>query len=183
MFKKILIVLVVIIVAFIITAALQPADFRIARSATIPAPPAIVFEQVNDLHKWQEWSPWAKKDPAAKSTFAGPPSGKGAAFSWAGNNEVGEGTMTITDSRPNELVQFRLEFKKPFEATSTAEFTFKPEGDQTAVTWSMSGTNGFMGKAISLVMNCDKMVGGDFEKGLASLKTVSEAAAKKPAAP
>jgi uncharacterized protein YndB with AHSA1/START domain len=175
MLTKILLALAVIVVVFIIVVALQPAQFRIVRSATISAPPAVVFEQVNDLHKWQAWSPWAKLDPAAKNTFDGPPAGTGAAFGWAGNNQVGEGRMTITDSQPGELVRFKLEFKKPFEGTNIAEFTFKPGGNQTLVTWSMSGTNGFMGKAMGLIMNCDKMVGGQFEQGFANLESVVKA--------
>lgn len=178
MIKKILIVLVGIVAALAVVVALRPADFRIARSASFSAPPAAVFEQVNDLHKFQEWSPWAKLDPAAKNSFQGPPSGTGAAFSWAGNMEVGEGTMTITESRPGELVRFRLDFRKPIAGTNTAEFTFQPEGGGTLVTWSMEGKNGFIAKAVGLVMDCDRMVGGQFEKGLADLKKIVEAAPK-----
>lgn len=172
MIKKILIGLAAIPVIFVIVAALQPSDFRVTRSATISAPTAAVFEHVNDLHKWQTWSPWARLDPAAKNSFAGPTTGTGAAFSWAGNNEVGEGTMTITESHPSDLVRFKLEFKKPFEDTCVAEFTFKPEGDKTAVTWSMSGNKDFIGKAVGLIMNCDKMCGDMFEQGLANLNSI-----------
>lgn len=178
MIKKIFIVLVGVVAALVVVVALQPADFRISRSASFAAPPAAVFEHVNDLQKWQAWSPWAKLDPAAKNNFQGPPAGTGAAFSWAGNMEVGEGTMTITESRPSELVRFKLEFKKPFEATHTSEFTFQPEGGGTLVTWSMWGRNNFMGKAVGLVMNCDTMVGGQFEQGLADLKKIVESAPK-----
>lgn len=177
MIKKILIAFALIVVVFVVVAALQPPDFRVVRSATIAAPPAVVFAQVNDLHKFQAWSPWAKLDPAAKTSFEGPPAGTGAVFTWAGNHEVGEGRMTITESRPNELITFKLDFVKPFAGTSTAEWTFKPEGNQTAVTWSMSGKKNFISKAISLFMNMDQMIGGQFEKGLADLKALSEAAA------
>ena len=179
MLKKIAVVLVVIVIAFAVVAALQPADFRITRSATIAAPPEAVFPHVNDMHQWQEWSPWAKLDPAAKVSFDGPASGNGASFAWAGNMEVGVGRMTVTESRPNDLIRFQLDFEKPMKGTNIAEFAFKPEGSQTTVTWSMSGTNGFMGKAVGLVVNCDKMVGGQFEKGLATLKALAEAEAKK----
>ncbi len=175
MLKKILIVLAAIVVVFVVVVAMQPSDFRVARSATISAPAPAVFAQVNDFHKWEEWSPWAKLDPAAKSTFEGPPAGTGAIFRWAGNKEVGEGSMTITESRPSDLIRIKLEFLKPFAATNTAEFTFKPEGDQTAVTWSMSGQSNFIGKAFCLFMDMDKMVGGQFEKGLASMKSIAEA--------
>lgn len=179
MLKTILISLAAIVVVFVIVVALQPADFRVARSATIAAPPAVVFGHVNDLHLWEAWSPWARLDPNAKNTFDGPPTGKGAKMSWSGNNEVGEGAMTITESRPSEFVGFLLEFKKPFVATNTADFTFKPDGDKTVVTWGMSGTNSFMFKAVGLFMNCDKMLGPQFEKGLADLKTVAESQTKK----
>jgi uncharacterized protein YndB with AHSA1/START domain len=178
MLAKILIALAVVIVVFVIVVSLRPSDFRVARSATIAAPPAAVFEQVNDLKKWKSWSPWEKMDPAMKQTYEGPPSGAGASSSWVGNNQVGEGRMTITESRPNELVKFKLEFVKPFAATSTAEFTFEPEGNQTLVIWSMSGHNNFMGKAVSLFMDCDKMVGGNFEQGLAGMKSVVEGTAQ-----
>jgi uncharacterized protein YndB with AHSA1/START domain len=158
---------------------MQPSDFRIARSATISAPAADVFAQVNDFHKWDAWSPWAKIDPTMKQIYDGAPSGTGAIYTWVGDKKVGEGTMTLTESRPNDVVSIKLEFRKPFKATNTAEFTFKPEGDQTVVTWSMSGRNNFMFKAFGLFMNMDKMLGGEFEKGLASMKSVVEAVKKQ----
>jgi uncharacterized protein YndB with AHSA1/START domain len=169
MIKKIFLGLVAIVALFCIVAALQPADFRVSRSATIAAPPAVVFEQVNNLQNWNAWSPWAKLDPNAKNTFEGPAAGVGAVFGWAGNSQVGEGKMTIVESQPPERIVMRLDFLKPFAATSTTEFTFRPEGDQTAMTWSMSGKNEFVGKCMSLLMNCDKMVGGQFEQGLSNL--------------
>ena len=179
MLRFILISLAVIIVALAVFVAMQPDDFRVTRSATVSAPAAAVFAQVNDLHKWEAWNPWQKKDPAMKLTFAGPPAGPGASYSWAGNNEVGEGRLTITESRPGELVRLKLEFMKPFTATNTANFTFKPEGDKTAVTWSMEGKNNYLAKALHLVMNMDNMVGGDFEKGLADMKVAAEATPKQ----
>ena len=179
MLKKILIALAAIVVVFVAVVAMQPSDFRIARTATMSAPAPAVFAQVNDFHNWEAWSPWAKLDPAAKNSFEGPPAGTGAIFRWAGNNQVGEGGMTITESRPNELIRFNLEFLKPMAGTSTAEFTFKPEGDQTAVTWSMSGKNNFIAKAICLFMNMDTMVGGKFEEGLAAMKSIVEAAPRQ----
>ena len=179
MLKKILIGLAVIAVVFLIVVAFQPADYRVTRTATIAAPPAVVFAQVDDLRQWEAWSPWAKMDPAMKVTYAGPAAGAGAISGWAGNSEVGEGRMTITESRPSELIRFHLEFFKPMAGTSASEFTFKPEGNQTVVTWTMTGKNNFIGKAFCLFMNMDKMVGGDFEKGLASLKSIAEAGARK----
>lgn len=178
MLKIILASLAAAVVAFCTVVALQPAEFRIARSATIAAPPSVVFAQVNDLQRWPAWSPWAKMDPAARNTYAGPPAGTGATMTWDGNKQVGEGTMTITESRPDTLVAFRLDFRRPFQATNTAEFTFQPKGDQTVVTWSMSGVNNFLFKAVGLFLNTDKMVGPQFEQGLADLKAISEAAAR-----
>jgi uncharacterized protein YndB with AHSA1/START domain len=182
MLKKLLILLAVIIVAigvFLGVASMQPADFRVQRSVTIAAPPATVFPHVNDLHKFQEWSPWAKLDPNAKMTYEGPEAGTGAKYEWFGNDKVGAGAMSITDSRPNEKVDFKLEFKKPMEATNTADFVFKPEGDKTSVTWGMSGQKNLIMKAVGMFMDCDKMIGPDFEKGLSSLKTIAEAETAK----
>ena len=177
MLKIILLAVAAIVVLLVIIVAMRPSDFRVTRTGRIAAPIGVVFENVNDLHKWEAWSPWAKLDPNAKSTFDGPISGTGASMAWAGNNKVGEGRMTITDSQPGEKIQLRLEFLKPFKATHTAEFTFKSEGGQTAVTWSMFGKNNFMGKAIGLLMNCDKMMGGQFEQGLANLNSASQQSA------
>ena len=177
--KIILLSFAVIVIVFLAIVALQPSDFRVSRSAAIAAPPPAVFPHVNELKKWEAWSPWMKLDPNAKSSFDGPPAGKDAAMSWAGNNEVGEGKMTITESRPNELVRFHLEFYKPMAGTSDAEFIFKSEGNQTTVTWTMMGKNNFIGRAMCLVMNMDKMVGGQFEKGLASMKAIAEGTAGK----
>ena len=166
------------LLGFCAVAALQPGELHIERSALIEAPPAIVFGYVDDLHKWQEFSPWAKRDPAAKIVFEGPAAGAGASFTWDGNAEVGAGRMTIVESRPNELVRFRLDFAKPFEGTNDVTFTITPQDARTRVVWSMDGENDLLDKAIGLVMNMDAMIGGDFEKGLADLKALSEAAAR-----
>lgn len=178
MITNILIALAVIVVLLVIVVATRPADFRVTRSATISAPPETVFAQVNDLRKWEAWSPWEKIDPALRRTFEGPSAGTGAIYRWVGNKKVGEGSMTITESRPGELVRFKLEFLKPFKATNTAEFTFKPQGNQTVVTWGIFGKNNFMSKAVGLFMNMDKMVGSQLEQGLAQMKSVAEAAGK-----
>lgn len=178
MFTKLFVGLLVFLGVFAAVVATRPDDFRVTRSLLISAPADRVFQQVNDLHKWEAWSPWAKLDPNGKTSYAGPASGAGAAFSWDGNSQVGEGTMTITESRPTQFLQFRLDFRRPMTATNTAEFVFAPQGDQTKVTWTMYGRNNFLGKAVSLVMNCDKMIGGQFETGLAQLKAVAEAEPK-----
>jgi len=176
MFKNILIGLAVVIVVLVVIVSMQPNTFQVTRTISIKAPPATIFAQVNDLHLWTGWSPWEKLDPALQRTYEGAPSGTGAIYRWnSAKNEVGQGAMTITDSRPGELVGIRLDFLKPFAATNDVAFTFKPEGDETAVTWTMTGQANFMCKAMHLVMNMDKMIGGDFEKGLTSLKAVTEA--------
>ncbi len=179
MLIKIFIALAVVVIVFAVVVALQPSEFRVVRRTAISAPAADVFAQVNDFHKWEVWSPWAKMDPAAKNSFEGALAGTGAIFKWAGNSAVGEGSMTITESRPNDLIRIRLDFLAPLAGTSYAEFTFKPEGNQTAVTWSMTGKNSFIGRAVCLFINMDKMVGGNFERGLASIKAIAESAVKK----
>jgi hypothetical protein len=175
MLNIILMLIPLAIVVVLVLASRQPDDFKITRSGSISAPASAIFPHVNTLQKWEAWSPWAKLDPNSKSTFEGPAEGVGAKMSWAGNNKVGVGSMSIMESRPSEFIQFKLEFQKPMQATNIAEFSFKPEGDQTNVTWTMTGTNNFMGKVMNLFMNCDKMVGGQFEKGLGDLKAVAEA--------
>lgn len=152
-----------------------PNEFRVERSATIAAPPAAVFAQVHDFHKWQAWSPWAKLDPKAKNTFAGPEAGEGANFRWDGNGDVGTGAMTITGVKPDERITMRLDFEKPMKDTSTSEFTFAPQGDKTLVTWSMTGRHqNVIGKLVCRVMNIEKMIGDKFEEGLVSLGRVAE---------
>jgi uncharacterized protein YndB with AHSA1/START domain len=179
MLVKIPVALAVIAVVLVAVVAAQPSTFRIARSATISSPPERVFAEVNDLHKWEAWSPWLKADPAAKTAYEGAPAGAGAAFRWSGNKDVGEGRMTITESRPNQLVRLKLDFMRPFASTSVAEFTFAPDDNRTLVTWSMTGDKNFMAKAIHLVLDMDKMVGGKFDEGLAQMKAVAEGTARK----
>ncbi len=174
MFFPILLILVAIVAVLFFVVSRQPSDFRISRTAVLSAPAPTVFTQVNNFHNWEAWSPWAKRDPAMKQTYAGPLAGTGAVHTWSGNNQVGEGRMTITESRPNDLIRIKLEFLKPFQAANTAEFTFKPDGNRTSVTWSMSGTKNFMSKMFGLCMDMDKMVGGDFETGLAQMQAAVE---------
>jgi len=178
MIKKILLGLVVIVVILVVVIALQSSTYHVERTATINAPPAVVFAQVNDFHKWNAWSPWAKLDPAMKQTFEGAPAGNGAVYTWSGNKEVGEGRMLITESHPSDLVKIKLDFLRPFAASSNTVFSFRPEGNETKVTWAMDGDKNFIAKAFHLFMNIDKMVGGDFEKGLAQMKSVAESAPK-----
>jgi len=153
----------------------RPTEFRVSRSATMTAPADAIFAQVNDFHNWEAWSPWAKMDPNAKNTFEGPTSGRGAKFGWSGSSKtVGEGSMTIVESRPSQLIRIQLDFIRPFKGTNDVEFTFKPAGQRTDVTWSMSGKNGFMGKLVGLFMNCEKMVSEQYDKGLSNIKEIVE---------
>jgi carbon monoxide dehydrogenase subunit G len=171
-------ILVVVVTAFVVIVSVQPSEFSVSRSISIDAPPETVFAQVNDLHKWQEWSPWAKLDPSAKIDYEGPMAGVGAAFAWTGNCQVGQGRMAITENRPNEQILFKIEFAKPMKATNTAEFIFRPDGQQTVVKWTMFGKKNFICKAMGLAVNCDKMIGTQFEKGLADMKLLAQAAAQ-----
>ncbi len=182
MLNLILIAVAVVIVVFLMIVALQPSGFRVTRSTSIAAPPEAVFPHVNELRKWDAWSPWLELDRNAKTSFEGPPAGKGSVMAWAGNSKVGEGRMTITECRPNELVRFKLEFFKPMAGTSEAEFAFKPQGNQTEVTWTMTGKNNFIARAMCLFLNMDKMIGGRFERGLAQLRSIAEAAPRSAAA-
>lgn len=179
MLKKILIGVAAVLVLFVIVVATRPADFRIERSTTIAAPAEVVFAQVNDFHAWPAWSPWEKLDPGMKRTHSGAPAGTGAVYEWQGNDDVGEGRMTIEKSDAPSTVGIKLEFIKPFAATNQTTFGFAGSGGSTKVTWAMEGKNGFAAKAMTMFMDMDKLVGSDFERGLASLKAVSEAAAKK----
>lgn len=175
--RVVLLTLAGIVAVFLGVAAMQPGDFRVVRSAEMSAPAESAFAQVNDFHNWQAWSPWEKLDPALKRTYSGPEAGEGASYAWAGNSDVGEGRMTIVESRPNELIRIRLEFFKPFAATNTGEFTFEPAGEKTTVTWSMAGERTFVCKGMCLLMDMDKMIGDEFEKGLAAMQAIVEQSA------
>jgi hypothetical protein len=165
-----------LVLAFVVFVAFQSEDFSISRSGSMAAPPAQVFPEVNDFHRWEAWSPWAKIDPAMKTTYTGPTSGEGASYAWSGNDKAGEGKMTITKSQPTHQINIQLEFFRPFRATNMVEFTLSPKDQGTLVSWTMNGKKNFFLKALHLFMNMDKMVGPDFEKGLAQLKTVVESA-------
>ena len=187
MLKKVLlgVVAAVVLVAAIlaIVIALQPTEFHIERSLTMKAPPEAPFAQVNDFHNWDGWSPWLKEDPNAKGTYEGPSAGEGAIFRWSGNDNVGEGSMTILESKPPELIRIELRFIKPFEDTATTDFHFTPVGDETKVTWTMDGQNNFVEKALCLfVFDMDKMIGDKYDEGLASMRKIVESAPAERAA-
>ena len=181
MFEIIAIIAVVLAIAIavvLILAATKPDTFSVRRAATVKAPPEKIFSLINDFHQWGTWSPWENKDPAMKRSYSGAPSGKGAIYAWDGNKNVGSGRMEILDaSQPSKIV-IKLDFFKPFEAHNTAEFTMLPQGNATNattnVTWLMHGPAPFMSKVMQVFMNMDKMIGKDFETGLANLKKVTE---------
>jgi len=178
--KRLVIGILIVLAAFLVVVALQPAAFRVERSAAIAAPPQVVYAEINDFRRWEAWSPWEKIDPNMKKEFGGAESGVGATYHWVGNSDVGEGRMTITQDQPVTRIGIRLEFLKPWEATNQCVFDLAPEGDGTRVRWSMEGSKNYIMKGMGLFMSMDKMVGGDFERGLANLKSVAEA---RPAVP
>ncbi|HEY8162665.1 MAG TPA: SRPBCC family protein [Methylocystis sp.] len=174
-----LLVVLALISGLIAYISLQPNTFKITRSAIIDAPPETIYPLINDLHSWEAWSPWARLDPNAKNSFDGSPLGPGASMSWSGNNKVGAGKMTIKESSQNERIRLKLEFSRPMQAASDVQFDLAPVGEtRTEVAWAMSGRNEFMGKAMAVFMNMDKVVGAQFELGLANLKAVAEAEPK-----
>ncbi len=174
MIQIIAIVVVVGIGAVLIYAATKPDSFRIERSITIKAPPAIIFPFINDFRKWEAWSPWEKIDPALKRTYGGTTSGNGAVYEWNGNKDVGQGRMQITESTPTSKVVLKLDFMKPFEAHNTVEFTLVGHDDSTTVTQAMYGPSSYISKLMTLFFSMEKMVGGKYEEGLASLKVLAE---------
>ncbi|HPU52618.1 MAG TPA: SRPBCC family protein [Burkholderiaceae bacterium] len=174
MFKRILLVFVVLIGLLLAYAATRPDTFRVERAVVIQAPPAKVFALIDDFHRWSGWSPWEKRDPAMKRTHSGAASGKGAVYAWQGNSDVGAGRMEILETSAPSRVLIRLDFLEPFAATNTAEYTIVPEGDASRVTWAMHGPAPFVSKLMQVFVSMDKMIGKDFEQGLASLKALAE---------
>jgi hypothetical protein len=167
-----LVILAVIVI--LVIAVTRPDAFSISRSATMNASADKVFPLLNDFHNWPAWSPWEKLDPALKRTHSGAPSGKGAIYEWVGNKKVGEGRMEITESVPSSKIIIKLDFIKPFSANNTTEFSLNGQGNSTNVSWTMTGKQPFMFKVMSIFMSMDKMVGKDFEAGLASIKEIAE---------
>lgn len=174
MFETIGLVIAGLIGALLAFAATKPDTFRVERSQRINAPPERIFSHINDLAKWAAWSPWEPMDLAMKKTLSGPPAGKGAVCEWIGNSKVGHGRMEILESTPASRILIKLDFFKPFEARNQAEFIMAPEAGATRVTWAMYGPQPYMAKVMGLVFNCDKMVGAQFETGLANLQTLTE---------
>lgn len=174
MLKIIAIVVVVAIVAVLGYAATRPNTFRVARSTLIKAPPEKIYALIDDFHAWRSWSPYEALDPGMSRTHGGPASGLGSTYAWSGHGKAGAGRMEIVKAVSPSEVDMSLDFTKPFEAHHKARFTLVPEGDATRVTWAMEGVSPSMFKVMSLVFNMDRMIGKDFETGLASLKTQAE---------
>ncbi|MFM9968478.1 MAG: SRPBCC family protein [Burkholderiales bacterium] len=168
------IIVVVLIAIVLILAANKPDIFHVQRATSIKAPPEKIYALINDFKRWGAWSPWENKDPAMKRNYGATTEGKGAFYSWEGNKDVGLGSMEITETTASSKILLKLDFLKPFEAHNTIEFSFAPQGEVTEVNWSMQGPTPFMGKIMHVFMNMDKMVGKDFETGLANLKAAAE---------
>ena len=166
--------LAVLVVLIVLAAVLRPSEFQVARSLLIGATPERLFPYINNLHRFQDWSPYKDKDPTARNEFSGPDEGPGAVFRWIGDGNVGEGIMTIVNSVPNSKVGVDLEFIRPFAGHNSVEFTLVTQPGGTMVTWSMVGKYALIPKIVGLFLNMDKMIGGDFENGLKRLKTLAE---------
>jgi uncharacterized protein YndB with AHSA1/START domain len=168
------VVLAIAIAVILILAATKPDVFRVERAAAMQAPPQKIFSLIDDFHQWGTWSPWEHRDPAMKRTFSGTESGKGAVYAWDGNKNVGAGRMEILDAVLPSKIVIKLDFIKPFEGHNTAEFTMLRRGGATEVTWAMYGATPFIGKVMHVFMNMDRMIGKDFDAGLANLKKAVE---------
>lgn len=151
--------------------------YSVQRSVTIDASPARIYDQIVNFHNWTSWSPWEDIDPALHRTYSGPESGTGAVYDWSGNRKAGRGRMQIIDVTASERVQIALVFEKPWKALNDTVFTIAPEGSGSRVTWSMTGKNTLMTKVMGIFRSMDKLLGPDFEKGLARLKATAEKSA------
>jgi Polyketide cyclase / dehydrase and lipid transport len=174
MWEIVIMAVVVLIAAVLIFAATKPDSFGVRRATSIGAAPDKIFPLINDFKHWGSWSPYEKKDPAMKRAFSGAASGKGAVYEWDGNNQVGKGRIEIIDVTPPSRVTIKLDMIKPMEGHNIVDFTLEPRGGGTHVTWAMRGSCAYMAKVMGLFLNMDKMVGKDFEVGLANLKVLAE---------
>ena len=177
MFEIIAVIAVVLAAAIaivLILAATKPDRFQVQRAAVIKAPAEGIFPLISDFHQWKGWSPWEDKDPAMKRTYSGAAAGRGAVYAWDGNRNVGSGRMEILEASAPSKIVINLDFITPFEGHNTAEFTMQPQGDATNLTWVMHGPTPFMMKVMHVFINMDRMIGKDFEIGLANLKRLTE---------
>jgi len=167
------VVLAIVIAAVLVLAATKPDTFRVERAAMLSAPADKIYPLIADFHQWLSWSPWEGRDPQLKRTYSGAERGKGAVYAWDGNKNVGSGRMEILEASSPSKIVIKLDFLKPFEAHNVAEFTMLPQGGATNVIWVMHGPAPFMSKVMQVFMNMDKMIGKDFEAGLANLQKVA----------
>ena len=174
MLKTVLIVIIVLVAAVLGFAATKPDTFSVQRSTSIKATPEKIFAVINDFHRWPDWSPWEKLDPAMKRTQSGAASGKGAVYEWDGNSKAGAGRMEIIESTPPSKLGIQLDFIKPFEGHNIAEFSLTPGADSTRVNWVMHGPTPFVSKVMQVFVSMDTLIGKDFEEGLANLKALAE---------
>ena len=174
MLKKVALLVAALVVVVLAYAATRPDTLHVERAARVKASPEEIFPLISDFHRWTSWSPYEKRDPAMKRTYSGAPQGKGAVYEWEGNSEVGQGRMEITDTADPSRVTIKLDFIKPIEGHNVAEFALAPQGGTTNVTWSMDGPSPYLGKLIGVFVNMDRMIGTDFEAGLANLKAIAE---------
>ncbi len=175
MFKILLLVLAAGVAAVLIHAALKPKSFALTRSAMIAAPAERVFALINDLQEFNRWNPFARQDPELKIRYESVTSGRGGAYTWTGK-KAGVGRMEITDSAPAQRITMRLDFSKPMKAHNTVNFTLEPQAANTRVTWTMTGPANYVHNLMTTFLSMEKMVGGQFEAGLASLKALAEQA-------
>lgn len=162
------------IVAVLVLAAMRPDTFTLRRSLAINAPPERVFPLISDFRNWTQWSPWEKLDPNLRRDYSGAQAGVGAAYAWEGDKKVGQGRMEIIEAVPSSRVALKLDFVRPFEAHNDVTFALEPAAGATNVTWTMTGPTPFIGKIFHVFVDMDRMVGRDFEAGLASMKTAAE---------
>ncbi|MGE0736821.1 MAG: SRPBCC family protein [Alphaproteobacteria bacterium] len=174
MWTTIVIIVVIAIAGILILAATKPSIFRVERAARIAAPPEKIFPLIDDFRNWTQWSPWEERDPALKRTYSGAAKGVGTVYAWEGNRKVGAGRMEITESVPVSKIVLKHDFLKPMKAHHTTEFVLQPDGNATNVTWSMYGPAAFMTKIMQVFMDMDRMVGKDFDTGLANMKAAAE---------
>lgn len=174
MLKKILLAVLILIACVLLYAATRPDSMHIERTAVVNAPPEKIFPHINDFKQWTAWSPFEKLDPDMKKTYSGAERGRGAVYEWAGNSQAGQGRMEITDSVEPSRVRIKLDFIAPFEGHNVAEFKLAPQGNATAVTWTMDGPSSYIAKIMGIFVNMDTMIGSEFDSGLATLKAIAE---------
>ncbi len=175
MLMNIVVLLVIALLALALYANSRPDTFRVQRATTIQASPETIFGFVNDFHRWASWSPWEKLDPAMQKTHSGAPAGQGAAYEWVGNSKVGQGRMEIVECIAPNRIAIKLDFLKPMEAHNVAEFSLTARGNATEVVWAMHGPAPFVSKLMGVFISMDRLIGKDFETGLANLKAAAEA--------